>query len=102
MENTSNASLTIRVLAFPELRKVMGEANCERFESLVEDGEPQDSDMMKDALKRCFSATLYMDASTVEEQLRSFSKKLSRGGKCLAKLSSAKRGTSRGRYKEEI
>ncbi|KAH7710919.1 Protein C05C8.7 [Aphelenchoides avenae] len=65
--------------AFPELRKVMGEANCERFESLVEDGEPQDSDIMKDALKRCFSATLYMDASTVEEQLRSFSKKLSRG-----------------------
>lgn len=94
MANTLNMSLIICLLAFPELRRVMGEANCQRFESLVEDGEPQDSDMMKEALKRCFSATLYMDASVVEEQLRSFSRKLSRGGKCLTVLGSKDRRTA--------
>ncbi|KAI1720938.1 phosphomannose isomerase type I domain-containing protein [Ditylenchus destructor] len=63
--------------AFPELRKVMGEKNCEKFEQLTESGAAETK--LKAAIRECFKKMLneqVENPEVVEEQLKSLYRRI--------------------------
>ena len=66
---------------FPELRKVMGEKECDDFKNIMKKHN-QESDEAKTALKHCFTKMLYAQLdqpSMIAEQLKSFYNRIESG-----------------------